>query len=130
MDHDGLAVVGDGGRREVIKTPDGEISITPDTDTLVNLPKGTEIFSSIEKFNNNNPSDLTGMLHSATLLASISLNQKNIEGLLTTQRELDERLLDEMIRNTKAVKNSKSNTFVKSESVDIPHSIWKSKLIN
>jgi len=130
MDHDGLAVVGDGGKREVIRTPDGEISITPDTDTLVNLPKGTEIFSSIEKFNNNNPSDLTGMLHSATLLASISLNQKNIEGLLTTQRELDERLLDEMIRNTKAVKNSKSNTFVKTEKVDIPHSIWKSKLIN
>ena len=40
----GLAVVGDGGKHEYIKTPDGKVSKTPKTDTLVNLPKGTDVY--------------------------------------------------------------------------------------
>lgn len=47
----GLAVVGDGGVQEVIETPNG-ISLTPDKDTLVNLPKGSNVYSSKEEFFN------------------------------------------------------------------------------
>ena len=130
MNHDGPALVGDGGKHEVIRTPDGKISLTPNTDTVMNLPKGTEIFSSVQKFNQENPTDMTNMLHSASLLASISLNQKNVEGMMVGQRELDERLLDAMLLNTKAVKNSKSNTFVKTQKIDIAHDMWKAKLLN
>jgi hypothetical protein len=130
MNHDGPALVGDGGKHEVIRTPDGKVSLTPNTDTVMNLPKGTEIFSSVQKFNQENPTDMTNMLHSASLLASISLNQKNVEGMMVGQRELDERLLDAMLLNTKAVKNSKSNTFVKTQKIDIAHELWKSKLLN
>jgi hypothetical protein len=130
MTHDGPAIVGDGGKQEVIRTPDGQLSLTPNTDTVMNLPKGTEIFSSVDKFNQENPSDMSSMLHSASLLASISLNQKNIEGMMIGQRELDERLLDAMLLNTKAVKNSSSNTYVKTQKIDIAHELWKSKLLN
>jgi hypothetical protein len=130
MGHDGPALVGDGGKREVIRNPDGSLMITPSTNTVMNLQKGSEIFSSIDKFNSENPQDLNGAIHSASLLASISLNQKNIDGLLSSQRELDERLLQEMIKNTKAVKNSKSSTFVKTQSIDIPHEMWKNKYLS
>tara|TARA_R110002167_G_scaffold241725_3_gene446983 strand:+ start:2928 stop:5783 length:2856 start_codon:yes stop_codon:yes gene_type:complete len=130
MGHDGAAVVGDGGKREVIRTPDGKISLTPAKDTLVNIPKGTEIFPSIEDFNNEQPNDLEDRIYSATLLASISLNQKNIEGMMFSQRELDQRLLDEMIKNTKAVRDSKSNLNVKTQSIDIPHQMWKNKFLS
>lgn len=45
----GLAVVGDGkgtnAGSELIRTPDGEMSLSPSTDTLMNLPKGTQVFS-------------------------------------------------------------------------------------
>ena len=115
---------------QVIRTPDGKISLTPSTDTVVNLQKGTEIFSSVEKFNQQNPNEMSGLLHSASLLASISLNQKNINGMMSGQKELDERLLDAMLLNTKAVKNSKSNTFVKTQKIDIAHELWKSNLLN
>jgi len=130
MTHDGPALVGDGGKHEVVRTPDGKVILTPNTDTVMNLPKGSEIFPSVDKFNSQAPSDMSSLLHSSTLLASISLNQKNIDGMLMSQRELDERMLDEMIRNTKAVKNSQSNTFVKTQKIDIPHELWKSKYLS
>lgn len=40
----GNAIVGDGGKHEYIRTPDGKVSKTPNTDTLVNLPTGTDVF--------------------------------------------------------------------------------------
>lgn len=39
----GLAWVGDGGRSEMVILPSGEVWKTPSTDTLVNLPRGTEV---------------------------------------------------------------------------------------
>jgi tape measure domain-containing protein len=130
MGHDGLAVVGDGGKQEVIRTPDGKLSLTPNTDTVVNLQKGTEIFSSVDKFNQQNPNEMSSMLHSASLLASISLNQKNINGMMSGKQQLDERLLDAMLMNTKAVKKSASNTYVKTQNIDIAHELWKNNLLN
>lgn len=48
----GLALVGDGkGRnagRELIQTPDGKTMLSPAKDTLVNLPKGTQVLSALE----------------------------------------------------------------------------------
>ncbi|MBO1005604.1 tape measure protein [Pseudogracilibacillus auburnensis] len=40
---DGPAVVGDGGGRELITLPSGKSFLSPDTDTLLNLPKGTHV---------------------------------------------------------------------------------------
>ena len=41
----GLAVVGDGGKHELISLPNGEAFLSPNSDTLVNLPKGTSILN-------------------------------------------------------------------------------------
>lgn len=46
----GLAWVGDGGRSEIIKTPSGDLFRTPATDTLVNLPKGSNVYRSEADF--------------------------------------------------------------------------------
>ena len=46
----GLAFLGDGGRREPFLTPDGMFGVSPATDTLYNLPRGTKVWSSIDKF--------------------------------------------------------------------------------
>lgn len=51
--HGGLAILGDGGRREPFLTPDGQFGISPDIDTLYNLPSGTKVWSSINKFRNS-----------------------------------------------------------------------------
>ncbi len=44
----GLAVVGDKYGRELINLPDGQSFISPDTDTLMNLPKGTHVIPNRE----------------------------------------------------------------------------------
>lgn len=49
QDHPGgLAVVGDAGRSEIVRTPGGGLYQTPSTDTLVNLPKHSVVYPSVE----------------------------------------------------------------------------------
>jgi predicted transcriptional regulator len=96
----------------------------------MNLKKGTKIFSSVDKFNQENPEDMTSLLHSSKLLNTISLNQKNLNGTISAQKQLDERLLDAMLMNTKAVRDSKSNLNVSTQKIDILHEIWKANFLN
>ena len=39
----GLAILGDGGGPELFRTPTGFVGMSPGTDTLMNLPKGTQV---------------------------------------------------------------------------------------
>ncbi|MFP9128543.1 phage tail tape measure protein [Niallia sp. BSM11] len=39
----GLAILGDGGGPELFRTPSGFVGLSPGTDTLMNLPKGTQV---------------------------------------------------------------------------------------
>ncbi|MGN8233237.1 hypothetical protein ACTHAL_001465 [Priestia flexa] len=41
----GLAILGDGGMKELYVTPTGQMGMSPATDTLMNLPRGTKVFS-------------------------------------------------------------------------------------
>ncbi|WDC90571.1 hypothetical protein [Priestia megaterium] len=41
----GWAIVGDGGKQELLRTPDGRMALSPDTDTLMDLPRGTQVLS-------------------------------------------------------------------------------------
>lgn len=44
--HDGgIAHIGDGGKRELVHLPNGQMFLSPNKDTVVNLPKGTEVVS-------------------------------------------------------------------------------------
>ena len=45
----GLAIVGDGGRQEVVSYG-GNMFLTPDTPTLIDMPKGAEVFPDADKF--------------------------------------------------------------------------------
>lgn len=48
----GLAIVGDGGKQEVV-VYGGKPWITPDTPTLVDLPRGAEVYPDVDMFNWN-----------------------------------------------------------------------------
>jgi TP901 family phage tail tape measure protein len=41
----GLARIGDGNKHELVSLPNGKMFMSPNRDTLVNLPKGTEVLS-------------------------------------------------------------------------------------
>ncbi|PID03599.1 hypothetical protein CSV67_02855 [Sporosarcina sp. P2] len=41
----GDAIVGDGGGEELMRFPNGRMALSPATDTLLNLPRGTEVLS-------------------------------------------------------------------------------------
>ncbi len=58
----GLMFVGDGGKQELVQTPDGKTMLSPDTDTLMNAPKGTKILSGedTEKLLNSIPAYKSG----------------------------------------------------------------------
>lgn len=56
----GLAIVGDGGRQEVVSYG-GNMFLTPDTPTLIDMPKGAEVFPDAEKFLTAND-DLAGAM--------------------------------------------------------------------
>jgi len=45
----GLAMVGDGGKRETVITPSGQIFDTPSKPTIMDLPKGTHVLPDAEK---------------------------------------------------------------------------------
>ncbi|UAT29503.1 peptidoglycan DD-metalloendopeptidase family protein [Bacillus badius] len=44
----GLAILGDGGGPELFRTPQGQMGLSPGTDTLMNLPKGTQVIPARE----------------------------------------------------------------------------------
>ncbi|MED1711710.1 tape measure protein [Bacillus thuringiensis] len=44
----GPAVLGDGGKRELFKLPTGQIGLSPNFATMMNLPRGTEVLSGNE----------------------------------------------------------------------------------
>ena len=48
----GLAIVGDGGKREVVEAK-GKTFLTPDTPTLVNLPKGARVYKDYSDYAKN-----------------------------------------------------------------------------
>jgi hypothetical protein len=125
MGHDGVALVGDGGRKEVIKNPDGSIQVTPATDTLVNLKKGAEIFPSIDAFNQDSNFDISDKIYSATVMASLSINNDKITSYLETQKVFNDNLLNEMIRNTDAIKKQKLRSTHNSQRIDIADEIYK-----
>ncbi|MPM27484.1 hypothetical protein SDC9_73995 [bioreactor metagenome] len=57
----GPAILGDGGREEPFLTPSGLFGVSPSTDTLYpNLPRGTQVWPSIQRFKLDIPHFATG----------------------------------------------------------------------
>lgn len=57
----GWAILGDGGKREPFMTPDGRFGVSPDHDTMYDLPIGSKVWSSISQFQREARNN--GMLH-------------------------------------------------------------------
>lgn len=88
----GLAILGDGGRREPFLTPDGLLGVSPSHDTIYDLPSGTKVWSSINKFRNSVKYDkvLKGLIsrlpHFATGTTSSFLNFNTKHDFLNSGR--------------------------------------------
>lgn len=83
----GLAIVGDGGRKEVAVTPQGDIFTTSAFPSLVNLPKGTQVFKSEKDFTD---ATLAKTLSPLGQLPGIQLDNSYMETLMEKQvKKLD-----------------------------------------
>jgi hypothetical protein len=110
----GPAIVGDGGRAEMVIFPSGKIWKTPAKDTLVNLPRGTEILPDFKKaFENIAAQPVTlyrtdeGMGETLVLYDDVQRNllKNNNEKLSAIQHSL--RSLDVIRQNTAYSNNRK-----------------------
>ena len=88
----GLAVVGDGGVNEFVRTPGGDVFKTPSTDTLVNLPKGSDVFKNEDDFLKEltKITDFNGILFDKGMFDLSSLKPSvNIDQNGVTANEMD-----------------------------------------
>lgn len=115
-----IAIVGDGGVREVISRPDGsDPRVTPATSSLAHLRAGDVVHSSVEAYKN--------FMRKSTISQLTVEQQKTLayQGLILNGGGRDKDLLEELRRNTKAIENSKQTIIVNTEKTDINHEIWK-----
>jgi len=110
---DGPAVVGDGGGRELITLPSGQSFLSPDTDTLLNLPKGTHVIPhrETERIMRSMPKYADGTNRWSSLFDFENVKNNEFMKLLaltSKDSESNIRVLD----NTKSSTN-KENGFVK-----------------
>lgn len=88
----GLAIVGDGGRSEVIRTPDGSAYKTPSTNTLVKLPEHSDVFSSEDEFMKDlqRLTDINNIMFDSSLLSLPNLEPSiNIENSGVSASQMD-----------------------------------------
>ncbi len=104
----GLAVVGDGGKKEVIIQPDGSAFITGDTPELVDMPKGSKVMSDANDY----------------------INTQMMKAIMESDRSIDQELIDEV---TKAVQkgfkgvNMNTNVTVKNSA---DYLAYRNRLLN
>jgi hypothetical protein len=97
----GDAIVGDGGKHEVMITPDGKQMITPNVSTLIkNMPKGTKVMPDANAF-----------------YRSFLLNFK--------QKNEDTNNIEKAIE--RGFKKAKINNYMKMPKINISHEIYKTK---
>lgn len=80
----GLATLGDGGNHEPYLTPQGEFGISPNVDTLFNLPRGTKVWPTIEKFKAAIPKFANGtdiadtkIMNTLSMMSNVTRNNGN-----------------------------------------------------
>lgn len=71
----GLAMVGDGGKHEVVYQPSSGFSVTPKNDTLVDLERGTKVYPDFNTFLKNSGSMLGGIPNISLEQSGISYNE-------------------------------------------------------
>jgi len=115
-----LAYVGDGGVSEVIERKSGEVEITPNKDTLVQLMQGDNVYKSVDDYTTKKRKRVG---------QDVQLEAKKInefQKLVFVKENKDPELIKEMKLLRKAVERNKP---LKSNEkpVDLSHAIWKIK---
>lgn len=117
----GQAIVGDGGVSEIIRTNKG-VYATPNTDTLVNLPKKADVFKNHEDYYNSVMGEM-GVLPSMPKINVVnngltkvdldSVMAKHFSNIQTNQTTIDKNGLNTYVKkqNSKTVSNNNRVTF-------------------
>lgn len=118
-----FAILGDGGVSEVVERKSGGLEITPAYDTLYKLGQGDIVHKSVDDF-------FKSKLNSMNKGLSDSQSKMNsYQEMVMLNIPNNTELLEEMKKNTAAVKNSKP-TIVQSRNFDINFELWKNNQTN
>ncbi|PAE17295.1 hypothetical protein CHH91_04630 [Virgibacillus sp. 7505] len=122
----GAAIVGDGrgsnAGQELIQTPDGKVALSPDTDTLMNLPKGSTVVSAKDtrKLLDEIPAYANGI--SGKISGAISGIAKKGKGLYEVGKEKLSSFKDTASSTASAVKEGVKKGAKKIK--DVAFNIW------
>jgi hypothetical protein len=106
----GLAVVGDAGKQEVV-TYDGEVWLTPDTPTLVDLPAGAAVAPSIIDYMKENP--ISPKSYELQNAAPIIVNDyQRLEAKLAGVNERMDSIIYQLKQTTKAEREAARDLFL------------------
>lgn len=118
-----VAEVGDGGVREVISRPDGSgARITPNKPTLTYLKKDDVVHKSVADYNEYMRRSIMKSFYKEKELASTY-------HFIPNQSNNNPELLEELKKNTEAIKKQKTNVHV-NNNIDLGHELWKWSNIN
>lgn len=112
QDHPGgLAMVGDGGRAEMVVFPDGSVWRTPATDTLVNLPEHTKVLPDYDAVIAQHPFRQLPEPISTSRMETLLEEQRMQRGTLIEKSAEQNRLLRRMIMEHNADRRMSERTF-------------------
>lgn len=112
QDHPGgLAMVGDGGRAEMVVFPDGSVWRTPATDTLVNLPEHTKVLPDYDAVIAQHPFRQLPEPISTSRMETLLEEQRIQRGTLIEKSAEQNRLLRRMIMEHNADRRTSQRTF-------------------
>lgn len=112
--------LGDGGKNEPWLTPQGDFGISPNDWTLYDLPKGTKVWPSIEKFNSEIPRFANGtdiadtrIMRTMSMLSNQTRNASNRQGpsnnIETVRESSSQTVVSQLIASQKAISNLLTN---------------------
>lgn len=112
QDHPGgLAMVGDGGRAEMVVFPDGSVWRTPATDTLVNLPEHTKVLPDYDAVIAQHPFRQLPEPISTSRMETLLEEQRIQRGTLIEKSAEQNRLLRRMIMEHNTDRRTSQRTF-------------------
>lgn len=112
QDHPGgLAMVGDGGRAEMVVFPDGSVWRTPATDTLVNLPEHTQVLPDYDAVIAQHPFRQLLEPISTSRMETLLEEQRMQRGTLIEKSAEQNRLLRRIITERNADRRTSERTF-------------------
>ncbi|WP_166638200.1 coiled-coil domain-containing protein, partial [Flavobacterium chryseum] len=118
-----IAMINDGGVTEVVESKDGTTKVYSGMNKIVQLYEGDTVHKSVDDYKK---------VQRAAMLASLNMEGRKMSDFQATQyfeASYGKELLQELKRNTQAIKNQKQPVF-NAPKIDIPHAIWKSKNTN